>query len=220
MPTIQEIKAEIVGQTVALVGSGLANDQTFPTITKRGSWREINVANPERVPISPRGESYEAFYQLMRDSRVYNVRMVDGALIQIMYEFFRRTLMRQRLAFLPAPGQYPFQGHESLYLDDVGSADTVIGNVVPCLVRWDYDAREGKYASMVHPKSHLTLGRYKHCRIPVTAPLGPRGFIDFVVRNFYDGSDNAYADMLPASTHPFPISIDSAERRIVHVAVP
>ena len=220
MPTVQRVKTEILGQTIALVQNGLANDQTFPVVTKNGLWTAIRVANASGVTVSPRGNSYEEYYQLMRDERIYNVRMVDGALIQMMYEFCRRSLMRQRLAFLPAPGQYPFQGHENLYLNDEGNADTVLANTVPCLVRYDYDARPGKYKSVVHPKAHLTLGKYKHCRIPVTAPLTPQRFIDFVLRSFYDSSVKRYADKMPTGASTFPASIDSNEERILHVAVP
>ncbi len=84
--------------------------------------------------------------------------MLDGALIQMSYEFSNFSLQRHRLAFLPSPVLEEFQTAPQAYLDDEISADITMRNIVPFPFRFDYDARDGHFAEMVHPKSHLTLG--------------------------------------------------------------
>ena len=67
---------------------------------------------------------------------------------------------------------------------------------------------------------HLTLGQYEHCRIPVSAPVTPHWFIDFVLRNFYHTPSRRYADEMPPGGAAFDDSVSPAERRIVHVVIP
>ena len=146
--------------------------------------------------------------------------MLDGGLIQMMYEFSNETLQRHRLAFFPSPHLEEFQNNPDIYLADEVYADVVAKNIVPFPARFDYDAREGIHQELVHPKSHLTLGQYEHCRIPVTAPLNPARFIDFILRNFYHTAFIRYADKLPNYGDSFAESILPSERRVIHVVVP
>ncbi len=87
-----------------------------------------------------------------------------------------------------------------MYLDDEVDGDGVAGSVVPFPVRYDYDGRDGRHEELAHPKSHLTLGQYECCRIPVSAPVTPYWFVDFILGNFYDTPDRCYADKMPVST--------------------
>lgn len=103
-----------------------------------------------------------------------------------------------------------------MYLNDEIHADVVARNVVPFPVRFDYDSRVDRQDAM-HPLSHLTLGQYRKCRIPVTAPVTPRRFIDFLLRNFYH---TEYADGLAASTWSFAETIRRDERGVAHLVVP
>ena len=146
--------------------------------------------------------------------------MLDGALIQMMYAFADGTLQRHRLAFFPAPHLEEFQNNPDIYQDDEIYADVIAKNIVPFPVRFDYDVRSESHPELVHPKSHLSLGQYEHCRIPVTAPMTPFWFIDFILRNFYHVASRRYADGLPAQDGSFDESISPAERGIVHIVVP
>ena len=88
-------------------------------------------------------------------------------------------------------------------------------------MRFDYDARDDQYRELAHPKSHLTLGQYRNCRIPVTAPLTPFRFIDFILRNLYDNESDRYAENLPRPRGGvFAESIAPAEQGVVYVVVP
>lgn len=68
--------------------------------------------------------------------------------------------------------------------------------------------------------SHLTLGQYENCRVPVTAPLTPYWFVAFVLRNFYHTAFTCYAQDLPLFDNDFEETIDPTERSVIHVQVP
>ncbi|MGB2255763.1 MAG: DUF2290 domain-containing protein, partial [Spongiibacter marinus] len=52
-------------------------------------------------------------------------------------------------------------------------------------IRFDFDFSEEVYEPQWHSKSHMTLGNTKGCRIPVSGPVSPFRFIDFIMRSFY-----------------------------------
>ena len=137
----------------------------------------------------------------------------------MMYTFADEALQRHRLAFFPAPHLEEFQNNPAIYQDDEMYADVVARNIVPFPIRFDYDVQEAHHG-LDHPKSHLTLGQYQNCRIPVTAPMMPFRFIDFVLRNFYHTVYARQADGLPIGNGLFAESIRPAERDVVHVVVP
>ena len=87
-------------------------------------------------------------------------------------------------------------------------------------MRFDYDCSEA-FRELDHPRSHLTLGEYTKCRIPVNRPLTPLQFADFVFRNFYAGVRSyTYMSGLPGASDSFPESIEAAEREVIHIQVP
>lgn len=105
-------------------------------------------------------------------------------------------------------------------MEDEIYADVVARSIVPFPLRFDFDARDGVHVELTHPKSHLTLGQYENCRIPLSSALTPFWFVDFVLRNFYHTAFNKYAAQLPTFTEVFLESILAAERRVIHVQVP
>ena len=107
-----------------------------------------------------------------------------------------------------------------IYLQEEIYADVVARNIVPFPLRFDYDVQENSHQELLHPKSHLTLGQYQNCRIPVTAPMTPIRFVDFVLRNFYHTAFIQYADGLPTFSESFDESISLSERNVVHVVTP
>ena len=99
-------------------------------------------------------------------------------------------------------------------MEDEIYADVIARNIVPFPVRFDYDGRDGIHEELAHPKSHLTLGQYENCRIPVTSPMTPFWFVDFILRNFYHTAFGRYADKLPPCGDSFGESILPAERGV------
>lgn len=217
---------QITGQINELIGylveNGLADDQDYAfQRSERDNLVQVTFAGAVHVSTAFRDRTYDEIYEHLVQARAYNVKMPDGALIQMMYEFAGGTLQRHRLAFFPAPHLEEFQNNPDIYLEDEIYADIVAKNIVPFPVRFDYDARADYHQELVHPKSHLTLGQYANCRIPVTAPLTPFRFVDFILRNFYHTAFHRYAEQLPRSHGgSFAESILPSERNVVYVVVP
>ena len=151
---------------------------------------------------------------------MYTAVMLNNAIMQIMYRFRGSELAGHRLAFFAAPDLNEFQNVPDWYRHDEPFIDMMATATAPVLLGFDYDAADERHRSVVHPKSHLTIGRYEHCRIPVAAPLTPYRFMDFVLRHFYDTKGASYSSELPRSTSRFNESIDVAERQVLHLVVP
>lgn len=221
MLTLKQITIQINKLITYLVGKGISDDQQIAfQRTLSGNLVEITFKGSEHVSFALKNYTYDKIYEHLVQTRAYNAKMLDGALIQMEYAFDDGTLQRHRLAFFPSPHLEEFQNNPNVYLEDEIYADVIAKNIVPFPIRFDYDNREGYHQNLVHPKSHLTLGQYENCRIPVTAPMTPFWFIDFILRNFYHTTFARYTDGLPSQTGSFPESILQAERSIIHIVIP
>ena len=220
MPTSRETLNEINGLIVYLVEAGLADAQYFAHLRSMGQDSFlVSFAGAEHIAVALRDRGYDEIYKHLLRERAYNVKMLDGALIQMTYSFVDETVERHRLAFFPAPHLEEYQSNPEIYESDEIYADVVARNIVPFPVRFDYDAGSAGGA-FAHPLSHLTLGQYRNRRIPVTAPVTPTGFMDFLLRNFYHTAFVMYADDLPVGSGSFSDTIRPEERKVVHVVVP
>ncbi|MCY3628895.1 MAG: DUF2290 domain-containing protein [Rhodothermaceae bacterium] len=215
------IREQINRLVAFLVDTGLADDQEFAFQKgPNGKVVQIIFRGHEHLSAALKNRDYREIHSTMTGERAYNVKMLDGALIQMTYEFVDTSLQRHRLAFFPSPILDEFQQDPDIYLDDEIHGDITSRKIIPFPLRFDYDSREDSYEELVHPKSHLSLGQYLNCRIPVTSPLTPVQFVDFVLRNFYDTKQKRYTEDLPRNNCSFTESISSAERDVVHIAVP
>ena len=211
---------EIIG---FLVEKGLADDQNYAEVRDlRNNQQEVTTTSIRQL-ISlalKKNRSYAETHRLMSRERAYNLKMPDGALLQMSYWFSGTFLERHRLAFLPSPSLEEFQNSPEIYLEETLFAEVTAKNILPVPCRFDFDSRAEIYQELAHPMSHLTLGQYKNCRIPVTAPLTPHAFVDFVLRSFYNTAYQDYAKDLPGRSKAFEASISSLERTVVHVVAP
>jgi len=215
------VKAQVDSIIAYLVEVGLAGDQNFAVQrTGAGGMVEITFPHAEHMSVALRDRAYQEIYDHLEHERAYSVKLPDGALIQMMYIFAGGNIERHRLAFYPSPHLEEFQGNPDIYMEDAIYADIVAKNIVPFPVRFDYDSRDDVYIEIDHARSHLTLGQYENCRIPVTAPLMPFWFIDFILRNFYNTAYRRYADDLPKFADMFAECISASERSVVHVQIP
>ena len=128
-------------------------------------------------------------------------------------------LVSHRLGFFPNPDLMEFQNDYDIYLDDEIYADMIDPRIVITPLRFDFYSREDVVKNVVHPASHLTIGQYKNCRIPVTRPLMPVQFVSFIIRNFYNNAFRRYEDKLTVSGKMFPKTITPEETRVLHVSV-
>ena len=221
MPTPSQVTDQINRLVGYLVEVGLADDQNF-AFQRNGSGDlvETTFRRANQISIALRDRPYDEIYRHLIKERAYNVKLLDGAILQMMYEFSSATLRRHRLAFFPCPYLEEFQNNPDIYLKDEIYAEVVARSIVSFPIRVEYDARDGFHHELVHPKSHMTLGQYKNCRIPVSAPMTPIRFVDFILRNFYHTAFHLYADKLPKLSGAFPESIARSERGVTHVVVP
>jgi len=144
--------------------------------------------------------------------------MIDGALIQLMYNFEGNELKKYRLAFFPSPNLEEFQNNNEIYETDELYADILDKNIVTTPIRFDYDPNNHQVVE--HPKSHLTIGQYKNCRIPINTAITPNIFMDFILRNFYNTTHSKFSSQLNFDkVILFENCIHDDEEKILHIAI-
>lgn len=142
--------------------------------------------------------------------------MIDGALISLLYRFQGNELVSHRLSFFPAPDLEVFQNEPELYSVDEMYLDILDQRVVTVPLRFDFDSGDA-FIPVEHPKSHLTLGQYENCRIPVSSAVSPFQFMDFILRNFYHTAHTKFCERLTRYSDRFEKSILPEEEALIHV---
>ena len=206
--------------TSTLVGLSLSNEQNFPsTQGDPAKSFEITVSNASRMIVALKNIAYTDIYHELVEARCYNIKMLDGALITFRYRFLNGEVCEHSLSYFPSPDLDHFQNDPDLYMLDEIYADVISKNIVPFPVRFDFSSDEGKFVEIHHPYSHLTMGQYENCRIPVCSPLGPLSFGSFIIRNFYNTAFRKYSDQLPARALLFAKTITTRESEIPHIVL-
>lgn len=223
---LNEIKVlkHITNLTSDLILSGLCINQNFPAIKVHSEKvREVTISGCD-YSITLKNVSYSEMYKELKLSKSYNILLIDGALIQMQYKFKDNFLEKHRLAFFPASNLHLFQNEQEIYNEDEIYGDVVDARVVSTPIRFDFDdsvnSKGEKVAKpVIHPTSHLTLGQYKNCRIPVNSALTPYQFIEFILRNFYNNEYLSYKYLLKDNVY-FNDSIYEEEKKIVNICFP
>ena len=218
--SVNEIVSQINALTGWLIEQQFSDDQNFafPRELPDGSM-EVVFEGSRYVSAAMKNRTYVEIYNEFTVERVYNVKMLDGGLIQMLYHFRNNEIVRHRLAMFPSPNLDAFQNEPELYMDDEIYADVVARNVMPIPLRFDFDTTVDPVEQPNHSISHLTLGQFENCRIPVSSALTPFWFVHFILRNFYN---SAYlnSQTLPTSTFGFPECIRREERAVAHLVIP
>lgn len=214
------IKKDLDGLIAELIRSGVCDDSNFTSVRESGDQCEVTFKGAEYVSIAMGDIEYGAIHRELSDKRSYNMKLVDGALLQLMYRFDGERLLQHRLAFYPSASLLPFQDDPDAYMRDELFIDIINRRIVPFPLRFDFDDRDGVPVDVTHPRSHLSLGDVKKCRMPVTAPLTPRWFIEFILRNFYQTDTHDFVLDLPRHHVHFEDSITNSERALIHIQVP
>jgi len=202
-----------------LIERGIVDDQNFSIVRDLPNQRwEVSFENAEHVSIAMGETDYTAIHRELTEKRSYNAKLIDGGLLQLQYLFGGDRLVKHRLAFLPSPSLRPFQDDPEGYLRDELYLEIVSRRIVPFPLRFDFDVSAAQ--DVAHPACHLTLGDVKGCRIPVSAPLTPRWFVDFILRNFYRTDSHDLTSNLPPHRYDLYPTITAAEKALIHVAVP
>ncbi|MCL6610011.1 MAG: DUF2290 domain-containing protein [Peptococcaceae bacterium] len=212
------IMRDLKGLLAALIELGIADDQNFPAYRISNNVCEVTFDGAEHVSIAMDDIDYEAIYRELLEKRSYTVKLIDGGLLQLMYRFEDERLVRHRLAYYPSPDLRPFPDDPDAYLRDELFLDIVSRHIIPFPLRFDFD--EAAACDVDHPLCHLTLGDVKYCRIPVSAPLTPRWFIEFILRNFYQTEKYNFVSDLPNHLFDFRQTITENESRLIHMVIP
>lgn len=204
--------------TEALVEMSLSNEQNFPTTHgKTNAMFEITVNTAASMSVALKNVAYRDIYGELEKARCFNIKMLDGALIILRYRFRSGAICEHTLSYFPSPDLENFQNDPEVYIEDEIYADVISRNIVPFPVRFDFSDDPKKFVDVHHPYSHLTLGQYENCRIPVCSPLGPLVFGGFILRNFYNTAFRKYSEKVPVSKLAFTNTITANERMIPHV---
>jgi hypothetical protein len=207
------IFTQVKDVTFKLERLGLSVEKNFPTHSKG----EIAYSGEHDISIALKNIAYEDLYKKLEEKKNFNFKMLDGALIQMLYRFDKKNLVSHRLAFFPSPNLESFQNEPEIYEQDEIYADILAKNVVTFPIRFDYSPEQFK--ELWHPKSHLTLGQYKNCRIPVSEPLTPILFINFILRNFYHTAFHQFTNQFNTNTERFESTITDLERELLHLSI-
>lgn len=214
--TPSTVRAQVEDVVSRLIKTSLSVKQ-FHTTVKPGPGGAIRIGRPTSSAIALRDVSYEDVYRDIDTNDAYDVKLIDGGLLIFQYRFDAdERLLRHRLAYFPNPVLPTLDEAPGLYEEDELYGDIIARRLVRFPIRFDYAPED--CVDSVHPASHLTLGQYEGCRIPVSGPMGPSAFMSFIVRNFYCRAykrhKNAFDKSPPALTRVETISAN--EKRLCH----
>ncbi|GBQ33972.1 DUF2290 domain-containing protein [Acetobacter fabarum] len=218
MSDINAVAQEIRNLTSNLIGVGLCVDQNFPKISKRpskeGQITEISISGLSEISAALRHRPYLETYNELGSERSFNMKLIDGALIQMRYLFSRKELKKHVLSFLPSPDLLEYQNEPEIYENDILYSEIILKDIVTSPIRFDYDADAS--VDYIHPTSHCTFGQYKNCRIPVLGALTPFRFVNLILRSFYNTAFNERCSDWSATTKDFSYTLTSREQADMH----
>jgi hypothetical protein len=214
----EAILREVNELTADLIAAGLCIDQNYPTLSRElDDVVVIGFSALNNLSITLKNIPYPEIYETLSANRSYNIRLIDGGIVQMLYQFQGGGLQKHRLAFFPSPDLLEYQNNSEIYDQDEMYGDVVFRNVVTTPIRFDFD--RDAFVDYDHPMSHMTIGQYKNCRIPVAGPLTPYFFINFILRAFYNTPFRKFCGEIRERTYPFSDTITQRERRHLHVRV-
>lgn len=221
MTTFQDVRNQIEQLTSDIICLSLCNHQHYPSMrNEAGQIVEVGFSKDDNLSVALKNLPYHEIYDELDRVKAYNLKMVDGALIQLLYRFKENQLIKHRLAFFPSPYLEEYQNNPDIYENDELYAEVVKKSLVPFPLRFDFDSDEETTVELDHPMSHLSLGQYINCRIPVSAPVAPYVFLSFILRNFYNTVYKKYCDKIRRFDSLFTETIAGLEKRVIHIQVP
>ena len=100
MPSPNQVKQQIDVIIRFLLETGLADDQRFPIqLNRRDGLVEVTFEGAQHVSLALKDLPYDEIYRHLAETRAYNAKLLDGALLQMMYRYANGILQSHRLAF-------------------------------------------------------------------------------------------------------------------------
>lgn len=212
-----DIYKDINYVTEGVIQAGITDKESRPSMKKEGCIDIIGISGADDISIALKNLPYEDSYNLIIKNKFYNFVFADGGVIQMIYLFEQGQIWKHKLAYYPSPDFESFQNMSELYMEDCIYVEILDKRILPVPVRFDYDCTDGTFEDLVHPKSHLTLGQYKNCRIPVCSPITPSVFVGFILRSFYNTAYINFSDIINLKSHKFNQSATTNELSHVHI---
>jgi len=218
MASRDEVAAEIRDLTSKMIEVGLCVEPNFPSMatypSDEGAVEEVSISGLEEASAALRNRPYRETYEVLRGKRAFNMRLIDGALIQLRYRFRDGELLKHVLSFYPSPDLLEYQNDPEVYETDVLFAEVIMKDIVTTPVRFDFDSASAE--DYVHPASHFTIGQYRNCRIPVKGALTPYRFLNFILRAFYSTAYHQLCSNWPGNAPDFVASVTDRESSDLH----
>lgn len=219
MTNCKDIESEICCLTAQLIDVGLCIKQNWPSCVKNNSEgklvQSINICGVEELSFSLRNVSYDEIYEELIKRKAYNIYLIDGGLIQFLYTFQYDSLVKHTVSFYPCPNLLEYQNNPEIYETEILYAEVVYRNLVVTPIRIDYDPEN--FEDYIHPKTHLTIGQYRNCRIPTSSPVTPFQFVNLILRAFYNTPFNHYCEKLVKKSNFFDETITKKEASFPHI---
>lgn len=200
-----------------LISTGLIVDQNFTSI----SYNEIKWSGNDDVSICLKNIDYREVYSELIKSRIYNMKFVDGSLIQLQYKFKGNSISEHRLAYFPSPllDRYtedkpnydPINFEEDIYRDIIDKF------IITSPIRIDYTPEQ--FVEDEHPMCHMHFGQIEGCRIPVSRPIHPDEFMKFIIKNFYNKFFIKYMTEFNFESLKIDNTITNIEKKSIHINV-
>lgn len=214
--TPQSIRQQLRDIYSRLISTNLSVKQFYPkehNLLGGG----VSIGSFPLGSITLRDVSYEEIYAEIEMNDGYHIKLPDGGLLIFQYIFGSGdVLAKHRLSYFPSPILPTVDEAPHLYENDELYGDIIQKKLIRFPIRFDYDP--GNHRDVDHPASHLTLGQYENCRIPVDGAVSPNAFVLFMLRNFYSRSYRKNKNKLDKRPHHIPATstLTNAERRISH----
>lgn len=176
-----EVRRQLTGVFERVIETGVSIQQNFPSTSVDGSIQTLG--NMAGTSIALKNIPYKDIYAELEQHGRFHVKLPDGGLLLFQYEFKDQELVKHRLAYFPSPVLPTVEEAPDLYQRDELYGDILLNRIVRFPIRFDFDPEN--YKLKFHPHSHMTLGQFDNCRIPVSHPIPPNAFLLFVLRNFY-----------------------------------
>ena len=218
---IRDILRQITTITSTFINKNLAIEYQFP-VTKD---KKIEWENCKDISYTLKNQPYCNVYNQIVEKKDFNIRFPDGAIFQFMYSFDSRwrNIIAHRLAYFPSLYTKPLTNLD--YIDEFYGAWDMFSDIeemenIVCPIRFDYDSDPGRYIEHDHSYSHCTIWNYKNCRIPVTSPVNPFDFINFILKHFYNELYNEHFLGVFWSTLKHPSVLSTNEKNNLHLFFP
>ena len=113
-PYVHSTLMQIQHVTTNLIDSSLSVSENFPIILS-GEQGAVYIKTPSKIEGLNRKMSYQDKYDTLLKNKSYNIKLIDGALLGMLYTFTEGRLSKHTLFYFPSPHLEEFQNNQDIY---------------------------------------------------------------------------------------------------------